>query len=266
MIYSTLIKAMRQAATGRSTIDRRERERVVPGTGLVLLADGVGGLDLCGFGMKKALADTNSPLELHVINWCHGHGRWLADLTDTANHRRFADSVAERAIAYRDRYPAAPIHLIGKSGGSAVIVKALESLPADFVQNSVLLAPALASKYDLSQALRAVESKMYVYWSPFDVLILGLGTRVFGTVDRRKSFAAGLTSFQIPDESLEPDRAAAYSKLRQVRWRPEMAATGYLGGHIGPDNPGFLKKYIVPLLSTSDRVEPLESGRSRSSE
>lgn len=266
MIYSTLLKAIRQAATGRSTIDRRERERVVPGAGLVLLADGVGGLDLCGFGMKKALADVNSPLELHVINWCHGHGRWFADLTDTANHRRFADAVAAQAIEYRDRYPAAPIHLIGKSGGSAVIVKALESLPRDFVQISVLLAPALASRYDLTRALGAVEHSMYVYWSPYDVFILGVGTRVFGTVDRRKSYAAGLTSFQLPDEPLDPDRAASYAKLRQVRWRSEMAATGNLGGHIGPDHPGFLKKYIVPLLFSSDRIEPLESGRSRSLE
>jgi hypothetical protein len=29
-----------------------------------------------------------------------------------------------------------------------------------------------------------------------------------------------------------------------------MAASGYLGGHLGPDSPVFLKNYVVPLLRT----------------
>ena len=27
-----------------------------------------------------------------------------------------------------------------------------------------------------------------------------------------------------------------------------MASTGYFGGHVGPDSPAFLRKYVVPLL------------------
>ena len=27
-----------------------------------------------------------------------------------------------------------------------------------------------------------------------------------------------------------------------------MAPTGYLGGHVGPDSPAFLRRYVVPLL------------------
>ena len=41
----------------------------------------------------------------------------------------------------------------------------------------------------------------------------------------------------------------AYQKLRQVRWSPSMATTGYLGGHVGPDLPAFLRKYVVPILT-----------------
>ncbi len=62
-----------------------------------------------------------------------------------------------------------------------------------------------------------------------------------------------------------------YAKLRQVRWVPRMAATGYLGGHVGPDSPVFLKNYVVPLLRTGPagtgvgltlaiKVEPSRSG------
>ena len=79
---------------------------------------------------------------------------------------------------------------------------------------------------------------MVVFWSPMDVLVLGFGTRVFGTIDRVRSVSAGLVGFR-------GDRA----KLRQVRWQPSMARSGYFGGHVGPDSPAFLRKYVVPLLT-----------------
>jgi hypothetical protein len=79
--------------------------------------------------------------------------------------------------------------------------------------------------------------------------VLGLGTWVFGTVDRQRTLSAGLVGFRVPSQARDdPARRRAYAKLRQVRWQPRMAATGYLGGHWGADSPWFLKKYVVPLL------------------
>ena len=37
---------------------------------------------------------------------------------------------------------------------------------------------------------------MVVFWSPLDVFVLGLGTRVFGTIDRVRSVSAGLVGFR----------------------------------------------------------------------
>jgi hypothetical protein len=85
---------------------------------------------------------------------------------------------------------------------------------------------------------------MAVFWSPFDVFILGVGTHVFGTVDRVNTVSAGLVGFQKPPAA----DAEQYAKLRQVRWSPLMAPTGNLGGHVGADSPAFLRKYVVPLL------------------
>ena len=45
--------------------------------------------------------------------------------------------------------------------------------------------------------------------------------------------------------------AGRYARLRQVRWVPQMVATGNLGGHVGPDSPVFLKNYVLPLLRTT---------------
>ena len=89
--------------------------------------------------------------------------------------------------------------------------------------------------------------EVVVFWSPFDVLILGAGTWVFGTVDRVRSVAAGLVGFQVPADLNDSDQAQ-YQKLRQIRWTREMVAAGNFGGHAGTDNPAFLRKYVVPLL------------------
>ena len=81
------------------------------------------------------------------------------------------------------------------------------------------------------------------------MIVLGAGTRLFGTIDRVKTVSAGLVGFRAPLlDSLDHARRQSYGKLRQVRWRPRMATTGYFGGHMGPDSPMFLRKYVVPLL------------------
>ena len=88
-----------------------------------------------------------------------------------------------------------------------------------------------------------------MFWSPFDVVTLGLGTLVFGTVDRVHTVSAGMVGFRVPKD-LDAEGERLYRKLHQVRWTPEMVSSGNLGGHIGTDNPAFLRKYVVPLLRT----------------
>lgn len=213
-------------------------------TGLVLLADGIGGFDLCGMGLRHAAAQAGLTHEVRVINWGHGLGRWHADLTNVANHETKADAIAAAALEFQQKNPGAPVYLVGKSGGTGVIVKALERLPEESIEAAVLLSSALSPRYDLSLALRAVRREMTVFWSPFDVFILGIGTHLFGTFDRVNAFSAGLVGFQTPEGS----DATQYRKLRQIKWSPQMVPTGNWGGHVGPDHPAFLRKYVVPLL------------------
>ena len=62
----------------------------------------------------------------------------------------------------------------------------------------MLLAPALSPGYDLTAALRAVRREIVVFWSPLDLIVLGAGTRLFGTIDRVKTVGAGLVGFRVP--------------------------------------------------------------------
>jgi len=216
---------------------------------LTIVADGVGGLDVCGTGLRYVMGAEGLSQAIEVFPWGHGFGRWLADLTDVVNRDAKAQSIAEMVKNYRTAHPEGPVFLVGKSGGAGVVVKALELLDENTVERVVLLAPALSPTYDLRQALRAVRREMVVFWSPFDVFILGVGTILFGTIDRVRTAGAGLVGFAVPALA-DSSRAASeiYTKVRQIRWRPAMITTGYLGGHFGPDSPLFLKKYVLPLL------------------
>lgn len=251
MVYSAALKGLLRMCLGRAP----EPSACRPGAPLVLVADGVGGFDLCGAGLRYAAVAAGVDLDVRILTWGHGWGRWHSDLTDVANHRTQAEALVGLVREARADRPERPVFLLGKSGGSGVVVRALEDLPADSVEAAVLIAPALSPEYDLSRALRAVRRELVVFWSPLDLIVLGLGTRLFGTVDRVHSAAAGLTSFRRPAGVAEP----SYAKLRQVRWIPKMASTGYLGGHVGPDLPAFLKGYVIPLFSQAgsdaDRAE-----------
>lgn len=241
MLYSTLLKRVFRVVHGPTPAPPSFDER----SGLVLIADGVGGLDLCGAGLIHAAAQAGLAHEVRIVSWGHGFGRWHRDLTNIENHRTKAAEIVAAVLAFRAGKPGAPVFLVGKSGGTGVAVRALEGLPGDSVEAAVLLSSALSPEYDLSPALRAVRREMTNFWSPLDVFVLGVGTRVFGTIDRRNAVSAGLVGFRQP-KGLDDSGRVRYAKLRQIRWSPAMASTGYLGGHIGPDSPAFLRKYVLP--------------------
>jgi hypothetical protein len=250
-VYRLMYGAPADAPDARSVHDR-DGELRNP-RGLVLVADGVGGFDLCGIGLRYVLGAERLPYAIHLVPWGHGVGRWYADLTNAANRDAKARLIADTVERYQADWPGDPVFLVAKSGGSGVVVKALELLEKTMVERVVLLAPALSPAYDLTGALRAVRREIVVFWSPLDVFVLGAGTRLFGTIDRVKTVSAGLVGFRTPslgNLGLAPGQS--YGKLRQVRWRPRMATTGYFGGHLGPDSPMFLRKYVVPLLRVEE--------------
>lgn len=220
-------------------------------TGLLLVADGCGGIELCEQSVRQVMRERGGLTRVEIVRWAHGFGRWHADLTDVENHQAQSRQLVERIQRWKEREPSKPVFLVGKSGGTWIVVKALEALPERSVEAVVLLAPAISPHYDLSKALQAVNRELVSFWSPLDLIVLGLGTRVFKTVDRVRSVSAGLVGFRRPKGLDDEGRSLYESRLRQVRWRAEMARTWYFGGHVGPDSPPFLRKYVVPFLTPS---------------
>ena len=89
---------------------------------------------------------------MKVIHWGHGFGRWHADLTNVANRDAKARIIADEVLAFRER-GGGEVFLVGKSGGTGLVVKALEMLPENAVELAVLLSPAISPNYDLTESV-----------------------------------------------------------------------------------------------------------------
>jgi pimeloyl-ACP methyl ester carboxylesterase len=158
---------------------------------------------------------------------------------------REAQIVADMIEQKLKEDPKLKITLTSHSGGTGIAVWALEKLPANLhVQTLVLLASALSPDYDLSAALRHVSGNAFVYYSENDTLVLGAGTQLFGTIDGKKTMAAGLIGFKTPPDS---DKAQ-YEKIVQRPWIKEWMAFKNAGSHIGCMSLPFVKQVLAPTL------------------
>src|SRR3954447_20195804 len=140
LIYTTLLKAFYRARFGEPPDLSTARDC----RGLVVVADGVGGLDLCGTALRYVMGSMKIPYLVKIVTWGHGLGRWHADLTNAANSNLRAREIADSLIAFRELSPGVPLFLVGKSGGTGLVVKALEHLPDDAVEAVVLISPAVS--------------------------------------------------------------------------------------------------------------------------
>jgi hypothetical protein len=86
--------------------------------------------------------------------------------------------------------------------------------------------------------------------------VLGLGTRLFGTIDGVKTEAAGRVGFSRPADA----DAGQYAKLVPVEYDPAWIRLRNIGDHIGPMMRPFARQILAPLLSTGilPKLPPLK--------
>ncbi|GIW81186.1 MAG: hypothetical protein KatS3mg105_2993 [Gemmatales bacterium] len=218
--------------------------------GIIFVMEGVGGGDMLTPWCKLALPRAGVPYAIRQFKWTHGRGRILADLQDTEHLRRKAVELAEEVRRYRTNYPEAPIFFIAKSGGTGLALAAAELLPPATLERIILLSAAVSPYYDLTKALRATRFEIVSFYSRADHLVLGWGTRHFGTIDRQYVPSAGLVGFAIPPELRQ---VPPYNRLVEIAWTPDMILQGHFGRHFGTSAPCFLGKHVAPWLHSRPR-------------
>ena len=210
--------------------------------GLVIYLPGIDG---CTGADEKFCRDLGKKLgcDVELFDWT----RPLMMLDNQCNierNREMAEKLAQRIRQFQEDNPGAPVLLIGHSGGTAIAVWAAEHLSDEPVDGIILLASSLSPQYDLSAAMEGTRSGIISFYSQNDGL-LGAGTILAGTMDRKFSEAAGKLGFEGP----EGQKDLAYAgQLRQVPWTSEMASLGNNGGHYDVLASQFAATWVHPLV------------------
>jgi len=199
---------------------------------------------------RRAFRDGGYEGAIRTHDWNRAGGA-LANLMDYKGNRQAAAEVAEQIVAYRREHLWCPIDLVGYSGGAGMALMVAEALPEDIrLRNIILVQGAVSPDYDLSQVMDRVEGKIVNFYSPYDWLLLGVGTWFWGTMDRAHVVSAGNKGFDadraVPDEIQR-------AKLEQYRWSGKMLASGHLGGHFSILFYQWNKEYVVPYLTGDSR-------------
>jgi len=235
-------------------------------SGKIFYLDGAGGggpITDWGRGVLEGIRMAGNGAEFENVRWQTGLGVLTDQLASVEYKRGEARKLAEKIRQVRREQPTRPVHLIGLSAGTAIVIFALEALPEDCQVDSVtLLASSMSADYDLTQALRRVRGRMNVFMSSKDALLSAVvpGT---GSADRKYcgSRLAGLIGFQmLPTADAESPRQ--YRKLATIAWRPEFTRDGNAGGHTDFVAPRFVCNVVTPLLVAPSEL--VATGRSAS--
>ena len=70
MVYTTFLKHLFRTGSTAGGYAPSPAE----GDGLVIVADGVGGLDLCGTVLSHEAEAAGLPIEVRIVRWGHGFG------------------------------------------------------------------------------------------------------------------------------------------------------------------------------------------------
>jgi hypothetical protein len=209
---------------------------------------GIGGYRNVDRGMLRGLREGGYTERIRVHDW-PGNDAGLAALLATKRHKDESTNVAHLIEGELSVNPHTRITVSAHSAGAGIIAWALEQLsPDEQIETLLLIAPALSPQYDLSRALKHVRGKVYVIYSPYDSAVLGMGTKMFGTVDGVKVEAAGKVGFKQPPKA----DAQQYEKLVQIPYHSEWVKLGNIGDHIGGLSRPFSREVLAPLLARGE--------------
>jgi hypothetical protein len=218
---------------------------------------GIGGERSMDRRMTRGLKDGGWDGTIAIYDWTE-HDPGLDALMNKQRNLREAAKVAGQIEERLKKDPNLEITLTSHSGGTGIAVWALERMPNGMkVQTLVLLASALSPEYDLSKALGHVRGKAYVFYSENDQVVLGAGTKLFGTIDGVKSESAGLVGFREPPDA---DKTQ-YEKLVQKPYDKGWIAFQNIGNHVGCMSEPFAQNVLAPMLIEDLTPTPLGARR-----
>lgn len=163
---------------------------------------------------------------------------------DRGNARRLARNIEQ----VRKNDASGPIHLMGLSAGTAVILSALEELEGGVqVDNVVLFSPTVSAERDLTKIMQHVRQRLYATCSPHDAIVASLAMNA----DGKPGPPTGTRGFRIPRKASETTREA-YARVVNVPWRPSYAGYDWDGSHTSVTSTAFVASVIAPRILSNE--------------
>lgn len=218
--------------------------------GLCLVLPGIEGYGIWNRNIANGIARGGFPGAIEIHDWTRGKLFYLWNLRSRKRHQEQALVLADKIVAYQDRHPGQPVHLVGHSGGAAMIAFTLEKLPPERrITCGVLLLPALSPGYPMDVAVARTERGLWHVSSRWDFWFLGVGTLVAGTTDGRHCVSAGNVGFT--PEVMDRAALSEQQRIHRLPYHFGMLRTGHWGGHLSVSSPRFIAEYVAPKLLPS---------------
>lgn len=216
--------------------------------GRIILLPGISNLPQELSSFAKLLRESHPGWSIELRRWGPPL-RPFRNLFSVEENRRQAEAMAGEIAVFKRAYPDRPVHLLGYSGGGALAAFIAESLPDDVkIERLVLMAPALSRTYPFCEkVMPKVNEFGVVYASRLDVPV-SVGTRIFGTIDRKAEVSAGSRGF---NESC--------SELVEINWNRKAVRRGHLGSHSSYMSRSWQRAYLLPAFADGVTAETLRA-------
>lgn len=232
----------------RPLANRAEREK----HSYIYYLDGAGGgtakKNWAG-GVEQGFLEAGYPGAGELFSWETGKGL-NADQTASVEYKRQKARELAKSIQQRvEKYPGVPVDLLGFSAGTAEVVFAMEALPEKVqIDTVVLLGASISHDYDLTEMLKRLKGKMYVYTSTHDRMV-GFFMKFSGSADRKYHDAgADIHGFVLPNGATDETRRLYAEKIVNIKWNKEFEKDGDRGHHFDNVKMEFIRDQVAPLF------------------
>lgn len=213
---------------------------------MVFYLDGAGWYSSAG-SVESGLRKFGYKGSFQIFSWSAFLGP-AHDHFFNANSTLIAGRLARRIEKARAANPEAPIHVMGLSAGTSLILRALEELEDGVkVDNVVLFSSSASSEHNLTKAMRHVKRNLYATTSPYDSILSTLPVNA----DGKGGHPAGRVGFRFPRGSTR-ESISAYQRVVNLPWQPSYLGFGWNGSHTSVTGSGFVAAVIAPRVLTSE--------------
>ena len=218
--------------------------------GLIIILPGIEGCSTVNDSIARGLVAGQLSHAIQIIDWRRFRPWNPLHLAMQRHNRTQARVVAELIVSYQRNFPGQPVHLIGHSAGAGMALFVLEQLQEDHAVTSVtLLSAAVSRKFDVGRLLNRTKAGIWNFYSALDLPTVGIGTMLFGTMDRRHTVSDGALGFVTTNhDSVSPENSQKpRPRLNQIPYQKIMARSWNFGGHFGSTNAVFVRENIAPI-------------------